>query len=333
MSANEDGRRKSTTTQQLLAARARTGFGMLEGSFLGAHERFWRLDHLLTKLGPNADRELYRYFPVSAIAALEGHFKQAAAAIVNSGPIYMERGLNLAKDRLKNSLDLIPVLHDKTITVGELVAHWLPFSTLAHIESAIGGLLDLNFKQAAKTAVEPSAGRNALSDQEPIVADVASLWRQIAEAFETRHILAHEVASSFDVTFQMAKDAVDGCSKLATVIEAVIWHTAWKDVPLTQYEMNAVEEEKSRASRQRLAALMRTARRVATRAKRGSMLRRNHFAWRQTTRELVEMSTSEFTGGSIFPMLVSSGFHIATTARCQAIEEWVSLADPEGSRI
>lgn len=67
-------------------------------------------------LGEGADVELYRHFPVTAVADLETHFKSVVSLTINTGSPYLERGLILAKDRLKSAVDVLPSLHRKTVS-------------------------------------------------------------------------------------------------------------------------------------------------------------------------------------------------------------------------
>ncbi|WP_312320693.1 hypothetical protein [Stenotrophomonas sp.] len=314
--------------EHVLAVRARGGVGSVAGSFWGPNERFWQLNNSLHRLGCGADPELYRHFPIAAVAALEGHFKLSVAAIVDSGRGYAERGLRLAKERFRNSPELIPEIHDRSITIGELVAHWLPFSQLSHYESTFDTLLDLGFKMATATAVDPSYARGGSGVSDPIVSDVSRLWRHVAEAFEMRHILAHEAASSYEITFEMARSAVESCAMLCDATEAVIWSTAWSDVPLTQLEMNASEKRQVDDARQRLATVMRSARTDLLGTAQYAWLTRNHFAWRSVTRDFVDWGASKAVGHSMFPLLVYSGQKVALVRRADEIESLMHYMRP-----
>jgi hypothetical protein len=314
--------------EQVLAARARGGVGAVEGSFWGPNERFWKLNNSLLRLGEGADPELYRHFPIAAVAALEGHFKLSVAAIVNSGRDYAERGLRLAKERFKNSLELIPEVHDRSITMGELVAHWLPFSHLSHYESTFDALLDLDFKSTSARALDPLYVREGTGISDPIISDVNALWRCVTEAFEMRHILAHEAASSYEISFEMARTVVESCSTLCNATEAVIWGTAWSQLPLTQSEMNAAEKCQVDGARRRLAAVMRSARTDLLGTEQYDWLRRNHFAWRSVTRDLIEWGASKAVGHSMFPLLVYSGRKVALVRRAEEIQNWMHHMRP-----
>jgi hypothetical protein len=50
--------------------------------------------------------------------------------------------------------------------------------------------------------------------------------------------LAHEAATKFELSFDDAKAAVDSCAAFVNALDAVMWSTIWKDLPLTQHEMN-----------------------------------------------------------------------------------------------
>lgn len=318
----------SAVEARLRAARARAGFfGVVEGSFLDTTERFTRLGLSLNRLGPSADAELFRHFPVAAIAALEGHFKQVVAAIVDGGESYMERGLLLAKERLKATPDVIPMVHKRTVSVGELVADILPFSALSHLEVTLSKLLDDDFKSLVSSAVDPYHARNRYEEAPPLVSDVSKLWRHLHETFERRHILAHETASSYPVSREDAVIAVEGCQSVANATEAVLWSTVWRDVPLTQYEMNIAAHESYRKSRGELAASLRRGLKVASENDGRARFGRAHLAWKKMSMDFSLWGVERFSGGSIRPLLLSSTREVATRNRTEEIDGWINLID------
>lgn len=312
---------------QVQSVRARMQFGRVDGvEFYETNMRFIQLNRSLKSLGPTSDPELFRHFPVAAIAVLESHFKSAVASIINSGPPYLERGLALAKDRLKSAVDVIPSLHRKTVTIGEVVAHVLPFNSVSSLENSFGALLDADIKQLVAEAKDPHQLRNGDEiDAERLVASVDDLWRGLALAFERRHILAHEAATKFALSFDDAKAAVDSCGAFAHALDAVMWCTIWKDVPLTQYEMNIAAWSRYNAERRALAAEIRTALAVATASGERARFRTLHIEWKAFSKQWLAWEDEAFAMGSIRPMIAANSRERALRARREALQGWLSL--------
>lgn len=75
------------------SARERMMFGRVDGvELFETSTRLSQLIRSLESIGPTGDPELFRHFPVAAIAALEGHFKATVATIINTGTRTLNAG-------------------------------------------------------------------------------------------------------------------------------------------------------------------------------------------------------------------------------------------------
>lgn len=314
---------------QLKSARDRMEFGRFDGvELVETTTRFAQLASSLRALGPAGDPELFRHFPVAAIAVLEGHFKTTVATIVNAGSPYLERGLVLAKDRLKSAVDVVPLLHRKAVTIGDVIAHVIPFNSVSSLETAFGALLDGDFKSMVAGAQGPYEVRNEYANQDALVPSVADLWRALTLTFERRHILAHEAATKFPISFDEATTAVDSCALFASALDAVMWSTIWKDEPLTQSEMNVAAWRRCKAMRATLAADLWEALTVATANGERARFRRMHAAWRSLNEQWLSWEGEAVAMGSIRPMLSANSQERSLAARREAVKGWLSLMRP-----
>lgn len=211
---------------------------------------------------PDTAHELHRHFPVSAVALLETFFRQIVAHVIDRGPEFLERGLALIADKPIKAQEALSIVQSGIATPGQLVAHLLPCSAVAHIERPLDAILGLSIKQSMKTAVLVAAVRPIPMDPPPLaVKDVPALWKNLTKLFEQRHILAHEAAIGYEVTATQAWEAVDTVDQFIAGVDAVLWQTAWKDEPLTHREMTDRAYEDMVEARKSLAALIRAARR------------------------------------------------------------------------
>lgn len=149
-----------------------------------------RLDPILAATRPilqkkrltGVDREFVRYTPVALVACVEGYFKGLLCEFLNLGPPFLQNALTF-KD-LKVTLEGLVNTHTKSISVGELLSHALSISTLEDIDRNMTVILAKPFLKELKT-VEGIPSKHVA---------------QIPKLFETRHILAHEIAPNFSVT-------------------------------------------------------------------------------------------------------------------------------------
>lgn len=310
--------------------RARMQFGRVDGvELLETNARLVQLNRSLRGIGPASDPELFRHFPVAAVAVLETHFKATVASIINAGSPYLERGLALAKDRLKSAVDVVPLLHRKAVTIGEVVAHVIPFNSVSSLEAAFCALFDADIKTLVAGARDPYRLRGGSgSDADLLVLSADDLWRGLALAFERRHILAHEAATKFELSYDDAKASVDSCAAFVNALEAVMWSTIWKDLPLTQYEMNVEAWSRCKAERKALAADIRAALAVATESGERARFRELHASWKAFNKRWLAWEDEPFAMGSIRPMIAASSRERALRARREAIQGWLSLMRP-----
>ena len=186
--------------ERLAEMRARGLLGPRDGGGYDALVRLHEVRTAFQRLEPEPENELYRHFPVAAVAVLEAYFRWFVAAVVDSGDPYLGRGLALAKEKLRPTGDVLAGLHKQLVSVGELVAYGLPFNSVASLEDPIALLLDAKPKQLFGQAIMPhfvrwdAEGAESSSERSPIVTDVDAMYRNLALTFERRHIFAHEAA-------------------------------------------------------------------------------------------------------------------------------------------
>ncbi|MFM0058700.1 hypothetical protein PQR64_24045 [Paraburkholderia phytofirmans] len=315
--------------EQLLDARSRLRVKMRDAVFYETSSRLHTLTVSLNKLGEGSDPELYKHFPVAAIAALEAHFKAVVSKVVDSGPPYLERGLTLAGDRLRSAAQILPVIHGNKVSVGELIAHVIPFNSMATIENALSCLLDTDFKTLVGTVVDEYDQRNASPAPKLVVPDVAALWKELALAFERRHILAHEAATNYVVTFADARSSVSCAHQLCDAIKAIMWMTIWKDAPLTQLEMNTHAYGEMKQTRTALGRKVRKAFSIATSQGERARFRRTHMLWRAYAKDWAPWQSELYAGGSIQPLIRATALNQTFLNRLSDVKSWISAMQPE----
>lgn len=305
--------------ERIAQVRSRLQLGQVEGAIYEATVRISDLERSLKALKGTDNTELFRYFPVAAVATLEAHFRSSVAMIVDKGGEYFTRGIALVSDKLKAS-EIIPMIHKKSVSIGEIVAYSLPFSSLAHLEDVFDALLGQKFKQLSKAAKDPYFSRNGVPESELIAGDVSELWENLHKAFHDRHVLAHESATQFVMDYDKAAAAVSSVKLIIEIIDAVFWSTVWKDEPLTQYEMNIAAWERYKHVRITLAAAIREKRKEYDGCVGASRFRVLHFKWKKWVADWCSFSADRFMGGSIRPMIHASELSKAYEDRIKQIE-------------
>jgi len=131
-------------------------------------------------------KELIRYFPIAAVACIEGYFRVLFRDLIDAGSPYCD---NLVKSEEKEIKDLrfkleeVLVIRVKTVSLGDFISQLLPAGSLEGIDKSMSALLGKKF---LKTIV--SREPKAFEQIAPIHCD------SVKRLFELRHIFAHEIA-------------------------------------------------------------------------------------------------------------------------------------------
>ncbi|WEL56731.1 lysozyme inhibitor LprI family protein [Pseudomonas kermanshahensis] len=310
---------KYVLEERITEVRSRWQIGKADAAFFESSTRVNDLRRSLKAIKGTKNVELFRHFPVAAIALLEAYFRSVVSVVVDAGGDYFPRGLGMVGDKLK-AAEAIAILHKKSVSIGEAVAYSLPFSSLGHLESTLDQLLGQSLKGLVKTAVDP----HELRRQEPapnlIVADVSALWADLQKIFEARHVLAHEAATKFDVSYDLASLSVESVSNLIEAIEAVLWSTVWKDEPLTQQELNRDAYSKYRDQRKQLSVVIRRKRKEFAGKRDAAEFRALHAQWKSWVERWARYNSERFEGGSIQPMIHASVLSEAYEIRIKQVQ-------------
>ncbi|QQQ51270.1 DUF1311 domain-containing protein [Pseudomonas syringae] len=310
---------KTLLDERISQVRSRLQVGRVEGAIYEATVRITDLERSLNALKGTDNTELFRHFPVAAVATLEAHFRSSVTMIVDKGGDYFTRGIALVSDKLKAS-EIIPMIHKRSVSIGEIVAYSLPFSSLAHLEEVFDSLLGQKFKQLSKYAEDPYFRRNNVDNRKLLVDDIPGLWENLHRTFHDRHVLAHESATQFIIDYDKAATAVRSVKLIVEIMDAVLWSTVWKDEPLTQYEMNIAAWESYKNIRLKLAAAIRAKRKENDGPTEKSRFTKLQLSWKDWVSEWCLFSADRFAGGSIRPLIHASELTQAYEDRIKQIE-------------
>lgn len=288
-----------------------------------------RLLELKKLIGTAGGDELHRHVVVSSIAALQTFHRGTIVSIVDSGEDYKVRAAENVTEKISMK-DALNWLSGKTVTFGELVAHGAPCNSIADLLSWLNTLLACDMKQALANAIDPYDRRNDKETPAKIVTDVDRLMTDLATAFTLRHIFAHEAAPSVVVTADQCKTLLGAVAQWVVGINAVLWATAYRNLPLTQYEMNQHARAEVLEARGKLAKAMRKAHSDARAVGSSSWLRSNHFAWMKVTMDWARGAYGSLQG-TMWPSVGGADLARAIRTRAEQVIGWNGSQNPEDS--
>lgn len=243
--------------QEILEIQARSGRDAAVAIFGG-----FELNDILKRADQDGDPVL-KLIPVRAVALIESFFRGAVASCIDAGPPFVERAAKLFEG--KTDFRTALALHGQQVTVGQLVAHGLPFSRLAHIASGLDTILDLAFFDAVSSVHDRWEVEVEKKKPVPILGD-KKLWYPVLEdMFVERHMLAHEASRRQAITLSKAAGFVDVAVNFLKASYELFTNTLHPNYPLTQTDMNIAAGGSYNAARDELQQLIvRVERRINT---------------------------------------------------------------------
>jgi hypothetical protein len=316
-------RRADSWQREVVEVRSRL-FGERWDSVLFDVKR--RMDNLNRLFNGGGD-EIRRHIIVSSIAALQTFHRGTIVSIVDSDETYKTRAAQSITEKFSMQ-DALVWLTGKSATFGELAAHLSPCNSVTDMVSTLRTLLDVDMKKALAEAIDPYAVRNGVRDARPLVDDADVLLSDLGDAFRLRHILAHEAAANLSVSAETAERLWAAVATWIEAMNAVLWTTAYANLPLTQREMTVHAGTKLREKRAKLAKLLWLARAWARGEKRSKWLRSNQRLWAQTVKDW-STTTYGSLDGTMWPSVNAADTAIALQGRIDQLHAWLNWQNPE----
>lgn len=316
-------RRFGNTREEIAEVRSRLSQNHWDIVSFDVHNRLEVLGQLI---GTETGSELHRHVIVGSIAALETFHRGTIISIVDAGEEYKTRAAEKITEKISVK-DALNWMNDKTVTFSELVAHSAPCNSVKDLLSWLETLLNCDIKSVLAEAIDPYALRNG-TESPVLVSDVDALLKDLSEAFRFRHIFAHEAAPTVEITADECRKLHSALRLWIKAVDAVLWATAYRNEPLTQYEMNMHSRDEIIKARSNLAKAMRKALTDAKKVGTASSLIKNHFAWKRAIYDWYKMTYGSLDG-TMWPSIAGNDLVIAIEARAEQVKMWNSWQDLE----
>ncbi len=287
----------------------------------------YRLLELRKAVESSNSREMYRHTPVAVIAALETYFRGTIVDLVNRGEPYRSRVSYLVKDKVVIK-DAISFFHGESFTFGEVIANLASCNSISDIHTWLETLLNIDLKAHLKKAIDPHDKRNGYIDAPLIINDVNSLYRNIEEAFRLRHIFAHEAATQHNVDKECALQLINSIQNFTDGIYAVLWDTAFANLPLTTMEHNQYTCQSYREKNEKLMAVVAQAAKIAERDGISNWFVTNQKSWESFCQDWIEQGYRN-QSGSVWESEANSEHATLIQQRAEMLKRWVSSRNPE----
>lgn len=140
-------------------------------------------------------QELVRYFSVGLVSCIEGYYRAIVKELIDHGPPFRDNAHKL--NDLKFDISTFTQLHDKKISIGEIVSHLVKIFSVGDIQKHMSTLLECDYF----SNIQPKlvANDRAYSEVHP------HAWEVLNSTFLDRHIACHELNPKHKWTFPLAQ--------------------------------------------------------------------------------------------------------------------------------
>ena len=305
---------KRSAVDQIIEWKQRRG-----RSSIGA-ELLWKVDDLFRLWSEEGRMErMADFVPIRLATIMEVYVRETVRKLIDSDPKYMDRSEPLTKN-IKLDFILLKSLQGRRVSLGDIIAHSLPISSLAHILSIYGTLLP-SFKEKLPESRERWTEDRDLSSSPPILNDVDRVLSIIERIFEVRHIVTHEMPSQPPYAIDEIPEFLTSTRDFLSATDWILIGEAKGDVPRTQMAMNMSASEGLNLVMQQMeevAAEVQTLGDVDSEAFEASQK-----AWETYADAEAALHAAPVQGGSMYPMVLASQKALITRARIEALRWWL----------
>ncbi len=158
--------------------------------------RLLHIEHTYKERNPE-NKELLRYFPIAVVACMETYFRLAIKKLIDSGEPYLANSQSIMP-KANVGFDVLKALHGQSITIGDVISHSIPISSLTHLASHMSKLMGIEFLKEVSLIHSRWAFEVLKQPKQPILLEADDTLRNVARTFELRHIFCHETASNHE---------------------------------------------------------------------------------------------------------------------------------------
>lgn len=191
------------------------------------------------------NNELLKYIPISTVACFEAFFRSAIKEIIDFGKPFSDNvaNYNQAKN-IKLDFEIVSAIQIKTLTVGELVAHLLPYNNYDDISSNLSILLDKDFTKELKNFRRISVSEDINKLSEDFQNRFAEIISSVKRTYELRHIFSHEFATNVIIDKNEILENYNNCRIFLEQTNNLIWEILYPNSPETQTGLELQASEK-----------------------------------------------------------------------------------------
>jgi Uncharacterized protein conserved in bacteria len=306
---------KRTATDQIIAWNRRRGRSRIGAELLG------RIDDLARAWDKQEKQaeDFTDFVPMRLSTIMEVYVRETVRQTIDSDPKYADRTEPLAKN-FRLDFSLLKSLHGKLVTLGDIIAHSIPVSSLDHVISTYETLFP-GFRKKLPESRERWTEDQNIQSLPPILNDTESTLSVIKRIFEVRHIVTHEMPRERPYAVEEISEFLTSTRDFLSATDWILIGETKGDVPRTQMTMNtAAGEDLNVVTREMEETLAEIQARGELDEKK---LAASQAAWDAYANSDAALHASLVEGGSMYQLIWAASKAEVTRERVNRLRWWL----------
>ena len=292
--------------------------------------RFSDIEYALKEFGGydgDFNKELLKYIPISTVACFETFFNSAIKEIVDFGKPFSNNVAKFNKSKnIKLDFEVLAAIQTKSLTVGEFVAHVLPYNSLKDINSNISILIENDFLGELKSFSKTSIFENANTISESFRKKTGEILESVKQTYVLRNIFCHEFASNVRIDQSYILNNFENCKIFLEHSNLFIWDLLYPNLPDTHAETNIQAYKEFELVDKELSILVDRIKDFSSQEYTSEGFDQNLFdqtiiQWKEYRKLHAEYKASGVKGGSMYPRLYSSDLTYITKEKIGSLKD------------
>lgn len=285
---------------------------------IGAAYEIQNLEHHLQN-PEGATHVIRELVPIRVAACIEGCLKAATAELINRGDPYLGNARKLFQ-QVKIDFDVLRVILDDRVALGEIVAYSLGWHDMAEINARMTDILGFDFFGRLRTTEDRWAIEINQGPKKPIIDSLDKVLADIDDCLRVRHVLCHESRTLQSVPDEDAKRFLKSGRMFTVATAWLVSETLHPNAPLTQTDMNIQAGQRATAFDEELNREISLLHEKLDDDDK-TLLIKSQNAWCAYRSAFSELEGNAAKGGSLRPTLYAQTMAAVTRNRILEIQE------------
>ncbi|MBV6879520.1 HEPN domain-containing protein [Epilithonimonas ginsengisoli] len=317
--------KKRDFIQEIKLIKSRTEFN----SRYDLTSRLYEIDYALnefTNYNGDYNSEILKYIPISTVACFEAFFKSVIKEVVDFGEPYNKNIANFNQSKnIKLDFEIIGAIQTKSVTVGELIGHLLPFNNFEDINSNLSVILGRDFLDEMKNFKKESVYKTAKILNDDKRNRLPEIIQSVKETYELRHIFCHEFATNIHIDKDKIIKNYQNCKDFLEFTNTIIWKILYPDSPETQTDMNHEADMNFKKKDDELQTLIDfiidNKENIDEQFSIDFKLFKSSIEkWKKYRETVALYKANNFKGGSMYPLIYLSALENTTTEKIESLK-------------